>query len=99
MKRLSLIFAFLVLCSHVWAQTSYYVDPNVTGRGNNGSITDPWTGISQINYTTVNTALASGPVTIYFSATPASHAANTVDTSPLNFTRTDASTNLLTFDG
>src|SRR5271157_54250 len=99
MKRLSLTFAFLVLCSHVWAQTSYYVDPNVTGRSNNGSITDPWTGISQINYTTVNTALASGPVTIYFSATPASHAANTVDTSPLNFTRTDASTNLLTFDG
>jgi hypothetical protein len=99
-KAISAFIFSLVCVTAAFGQTAYYVDPNVsTGLGNNGTASAPWVGISNIGWTTVNAALASGPVTIYFSATSASHTANTVDTTALVITRTDTSTNLLTLDG
>lgn len=90
MRKLILIFA--LFCGRLWAAGPYYVDPLYTSGGSNGTSTNPWTSLSS-GWATINTGLASGPVTVYFSATVS-------DTTAINLgSRTDASTNVLTLDG
>lgn len=67
----SLVAAILIFlaASTGFAATTYYVDPTYTNTGSDavGSAADPWTAIAG-HWSTINTALASGDVTIYISA-------------------------------
>jgi hypothetical protein len=77
--------------------TDYYVDPDVAGGGD-GSAGSPWQSLAQ-GISTVNTALASDNVTVYFSAREEGSDTNQTTTTNINSARTDASTNRLTLDG
>jgi len=107
LARMSWTVFFLMLCvgtSAAQTATSFYVDPNYVGGLRNGSSTNPWQslsdgGASKNITTTINTALGSGPVTVYFSACNTTCTANTVATTQVNITRTDTGTNVLTLDG
>lgn len=82
---------------HAAAASTFYVDPLFTGGGNNGTANNPDTSL---NWSRYNTALASGPVTVYVSARPASTDTDTVLTGAFNSgSRTDTSTNVITFVG
>jgi hypothetical protein len=100
MKKLFLIFAIILLFPcFTLADTTYYVDPTFTGGSNTGSATNPWTTIGASQWTTINTALASGAVYIYMSARQVG--SDTAESMAGQFTisRTNQSTNMLTFDG
>jgi hypothetical protein len=90
MKWLPLVFA--LLCGTAFSQTIYYVDPPFTGGSNNGSPANPWTSVAS-GWATINTALASGPVIVYFSASQGQ--TTQIDTT----SRTNTSTNALTLNG
>jgi hypothetical protein len=100
MKKLLFIFLFLfVFSSWAWADSTYYVYP---GHGGTGTISNPW---SSINWSTVNTALTSGNVTVYFSASNTTNTADANHGSQLAISRTngtgvaDVVVNRLTLDG
>jgi hypothetical protein len=95
------VLIFSVVCVKVSiSQTSYYVDPNYSGGSRNGSSTNPWQSLSDGSAMgTINSALASGPVTVYFNACNTACTANVVTTTPISINRTDSSSNLLTLDG
>jgi hypothetical protein len=84
------------------SQTAYYVDPTYSGGGSTGSAAAPWTslgaaGSSQWN--AINSALASGPVIVYFSARVVGSDTSEVTGAEVPLRRTDTSTNRLTIDG
>jgi hypothetical protein len=81
------------------AQTLYYVDPTYTGSTQNGAAATPWKSLSGINWTTINSSLASGPVTVYVSARQAASDTKESLTGPLEVQRTDTSSHRLTLDG
>lgn len=90
----TLILCLVLLASPVWADTSYYVDAARTSNGD-GSEASPWKLRSNINWTTVETALGSGHVTIYFSSR-----ATWSDNQELVIpTQTNESANRITLDG
>jgi hypothetical protein len=95
-----LIFGASLSC---FAQTSYYVDPDYTGGTRDGTAPKPWLSLSDTITNTpwavINTALASGPVTVYFSARKAGSDTNQTSSVPIEINRTDTSTNRLTLDG
>jgi hypothetical protein len=85
-------------------QTAFYVDPTYTGGGNDGSAAHPWT--TELNgssptaaWTTINTALASNDVIVYFSARLAGSDTKESQSAELNIWRTDTSMHRLTLDG
>ncbi len=97
-RAVATLLAFLALTGPAWALTTYYVDPNWGGT-QSGTAAQPWTDVGA-NWSTVQTSLNSGPVTIYFSARLSTSDANVTSTTPIAVLgRTDASTNLLTLDG
>ncbi len=99
-RTISVLFFSMVCVTVSIGQTSYYVDPNYNGGTRNGSSTNPWQSLSDGSAMgTINTALASGPVTVYFNACNTTCTANVVTTTPVTINRTDTSTNLLTLDG
>lgn len=63
MKRL--LIAIFLLVSAAWAQTTIYVDTQAPAAGANGSPSNPYTSI---NWSAINTAVASSAVTVYVSA-------------------------------
>lgn len=77
------------------SQTKYYVDPSA-GGSNSGTEANPWTNFDLASndaiWSTINTALASGHVIVYFSATATQSA-------KMRLWRSDTSTNRLTLDG
>jgi hypothetical protein len=89
----------------IWSEaaTTFYVDPDYTGSTKNGAASPPWNslgswGSSQWN--AINSALASGNVTVYFSCKHYSNAANETTTTALNICRTAGTgTYRLTLDG
>jgi hypothetical protein len=83
-----LTILLILVVSPAWALTTYYVDPNWTGS-QTGAAATPWT--SPV-WATINTALASDNVTVYFAATRTT-------TTGLTVSRTEASTRVLTLDG
>jgi hypothetical protein len=89
-------FVLLVLCLFLavpaYAATSYYVSSNSSSSGS-GTAASPWQTWGNINWTTVNTALGSGPVTIYFDSRA------TWASEDHTISRTDTSSNLLTIAG
>jgi hypothetical protein len=86
-----LMLTFFFAATVCQSQTSYYVDPSYTGGGSTGSATKPWTSLSS-GWSSINTALASGPVTVYFSATGSS-------TSQINLPSQTNISHHLTLDG
>ena len=88
--KMRLAALLLFLASPLMAQTIYYVDPTYTGGSNNGTAAHPDTSITWTRY---NTALASGNVTVYLNCTG-------TQSTQLNLaSRTDTSTNVITFNG
>jgi hypothetical protein len=83
------------------AATNYYVDALFTGGTRTGSPSNPWLSLSDSGaWSAINTALASGPVTVYFSAcNPGCTAAETSTSQITLGSRTNTSTNVLTLDG
>src|SRR6266436_3710085 len=105
--RAKLVFlsAFFLLHS-AFALTTYYVDSSWTGA-QAGTSDQPWVVING-HWGTINTALASGPVTINFTARQVGSDARAIYTSTngtlygdsVDVTqRSDTSANVLTFDG
>ena len=80
------------------AATYYYVDPDWAGTAT-GDPSTPWTSLTSSAWTTINTALASGDVTVYFSAREEGLDTEEVSTLPIKLERTDNSTNRFTIDG
>jgi len=89
--------------SHADGPTEFYVDPDFAGPVRNGSAANPWTRLDSApqgpTWMAINDALASGDVTIYFSAREAARDANQISTSGVNLARTDPSGHRLTLDG
>jgi hypothetical protein len=89
------------------AATKYYVDPTYTGGSNDGSAAHPWTTISYTTsaaaaagaWGTINAALASNHVVVFFSARQAGSDTVESTTNTVNLWRTDTSTHQLIFDG
>ena len=92
---LSSIFSF---SQSVVAATVSYVDPDWTGD-QTGAAATPWTSLTASAWTTINTALATDDVTIYFSARNASIDKDETTTTQLQLKRTDTGTHRLTLDG
>src|ERR1700734_111178 len=92
MKLWKYCFLILALSLPALAQSTFYVDPAFTGGSNNGSAAHPWTSLSS-GWSTINTSLASGAVTVYFSATQSQNVQISLAS------RTNTSTNVLTLDG
>lgn len=76
-----LMAALLALLVHVpsEAQTDFYLDPDFTGSVKDGSPARPWSVLGSTQWSSINSALASNDVTVYFSARDA--AADTDDVS------------------
>lgn len=93
-----LVLLFFVTFSAL-ADTTYYVDPDWTGT-HSGSASQPWLMVTGGTiWTTINAALASGNVTIYFAARKAASDTSQTTTTSLQNLRTDTSSNVLTLDG
>jgi parallel beta-helix repeat protein len=84
------------------SQTAFYVDPSFAGLGD-GSATSPWTNLpddeSGPEWTSVNAALGSGPVIIYFPARQAGADQSQELNTAIFVHRTDTGSHRLTLDG
>src|SRR5437763_3385895 len=89
-KIFAIVIAFLILGASLpcFAQTNYYVDPDYTGGARNGNASNPWHSLSDtvtnFPWTVINTALASGPVNVYFSARKAASDTNQTSSASIN---------------
>lgn len=98
------LIAILLSITVADAATTYYVDSDWTGT-QSGTQAQPW---KTVNWTTVNTSLASSDVTVYFSARKAgsdtdqmysASGSTTVPDSLDGTSKTDSSGHVLTLDG
>lgn len=95
------MIAFCMICVTASScQTTFYVDPNFTGT-RNGSASNPWQSLNDTGaWSAINTALANGPATVYFSARQPGSNTPEISTIQINLSqRTNTSTNVLTLDG
>jgi hypothetical protein len=67
MRTLLSILSVLIILPSIVSATDYYVDPDVSSGGD-GSQANPWTSLGSSQWNTINNALASDDVTVYFSA-------------------------------
>lgn len=93
--RVSLARQFIV---RPVALQEYYVDPDWTGT-KTGAAATPWSTLDASAWTTINAALESADVTVYYSAREAGSDANETTTTPITVSRTAASTRRLVLDG
>lgn len=101
-----IICATMMLSLVAEAGTKFYVDSDWTGT-KSGTASRPFSTLDTSAWSTINTALASGDVTVYFSAREAGSDTNDYYDTAGNRTqreidlnkRTDSSSNRLTFDG
>src|SRR5208283_1438503 len=103
LARILSVIIFAMVCIKISVgQTTFYVDPAFSGT-RNGSASKPWQSLSDnvspSPWSSINAALANGPVTVYFSACNTTCTANTVTATALAINRTDTGTNRLTLDG
>src|SRR5438445_12923181 len=63
-------FLLFAASAGLHAAAIFYVDSHWTGA-QSGSAAQPWTYLTSSAWTSINNALASGNVTVYFSALPA----------------------------
>src|SRR5690349_20128548 len=79
------------------AATEFYLDPDVSSGAHDGSPANPW---QSLNWSQINSALASGDVTVYCSARAASSDTNQVWNATIGITsKTPNPVGTLTFDG
>jgi hypothetical protein len=99
LARVILVFLLAIFgAKAVFSQTSFYVDPGFAGSPRNGSASAPWQSLNDGNpWATINASLASGPVTVYFSAQSGGQPVSSNATITIN--RTDTGSNVLTLDG
>ena len=91
------LFLGVVSASYCEASTNFYVDPDWAGA-HSGTASQPWAYLDSTAWNAINSALASGDVTVYFSALKA----NGTQQSAARFIqcrRTDPGSNRLTLDG
>lgn len=100
---MKILVAFIILTGLAMAQCegtaptfSCYLDPDVASGTHVGTQANPW---QTVNWTSINTLLATGNVTVYFSAANAAHNANQAYSTGINIARTNTGTNVITFDG
>ena len=93
-----LVLLGMVWATPAWALAVYYVDPDWTGA-QTGAPATPWTSLTASAWTTINAALASDDVTVYFSARQAGSDTSQTTTTELDVNRTNTSTHVLTLDG
>jgi hypothetical protein len=98
MRHALLAWVLVALPVTAFAETFFYIDPDWTGT-QTGEAATPWTNMSTPAWSAVNSALASGPVTVYFSARNAGSDTDETSTVGLPLNRTDGSSNRLTLDG
>src|SRR5205823_13294631 len=103
LRILGALFILLGVSLPCFAQTNYYVDPDYTGGTRNGNASNPWHSlndtVTNTPWTVINNSLASGSVTVYFSARNAASNTNQTATDELVMQRTNGSANVLTLDG
>jgi hypothetical protein len=85
-------------CGATEANTNFYVDPDWTGT-KRGTQSQPFAVLNTAAWSTINTALASGDVTIYLSALKADGATQQSKAWFVQCKRTDYGPNRLTMDG
>ena len=107
---ITLVFLIITVISVAWhlyfakqkpalaAGNVYYVDPDFAGASD-GSWSKPWTSLTNPAWSTINTALSTGDVTVYFSAREAASDVAEDYGDHLEVFRTDKSTYRLTLDG
>jgi len=97
---LRLALLVLVMCATpAWALTEYYLDPDFTGT-HSGTQTNPFSTLDAGAWSTINTALASGDVTLYCSARNAGSDTNQVWGVNVDLTQKTANpTGTMTFNG
>ena len=77
----------------------FYIDPTFLGTSKNGSASNPWTYISSNEWQTINNALASSDVKLYFSSRLAGIDVAESYGNNLAINRTDISNHRLILDG
>jgi len=92
------LFLGVVCASHCGASTNFYVDPDWTGA-HSGLPSQPWQYLDSTAWNAINSALANGDVTVYFSALKANGTTQQSAARYIQCRRTDYSTNRLTLDG
>jgi hypothetical protein len=92
------LFLGAFVASHCEASTNFYVDPDWTGV-QVGTASQPWNALSAAAWTTINAALASDDVTIYFSALKADGVTQQSQGVYIQSRRTDYGSHRLTLDG
>src|SRR5256714_1834730 len=101
-----LCLSWLAVSLGLRAATTFYLDSDWTGTPN-GTASQPWKSLSLDAWSQINSALATGDVTVYFSAREASSDTDDLydidgdrvqDIIDLNF-RTNAGNSVLTLDG
>jgi hypothetical protein len=93
-----IIFVSLAFSLAVEAGTNFYLDPDWTGR-KSGTQAYPFAMLNKPAWQKINTALANGDVTIYFSALKADRVTQQSKPSFIQCRRTDYGPNRLTLDG
>jgi hypothetical protein len=93
-------FSFLIwiAMASLCGATDYYVDPDYTGT-KSGTAAQPWSTLDSSAWSTINTELASNPVTVYYSAYEENGTTQESQAIFLEILRTDHGSNLLTIDG
>jgi hypothetical protein len=100
LSRLCLLLVLLLLPQHAFALTTYYLDPDVAGGTHVGTQANPFQTFTAGTWTTINTALASGDVTVYCSARAASSDTDQAYTGNITiYSKTPNPTGTLTIDG
>src|SRR5215475_14224229 len=93
-----IIFVSIFFAGTNQAGTNFYVDPDWTGV-KSGTQSRPFAVLDRPAWHKINTALASGDVTIYFSALKADGVTQQSRSWFVECRRTDYGTNRLTLDG
>ncbi len=90
--------AIFLLSAPALAVTNYYVDPDWTGSAT-GAVSTPWTSLTTSAWTTINNALVTDDVTVFFSARESASDTNEATTLSYTIQRTDTSIHRLVLDG
>jgi hypothetical protein len=92
------LFLGAFVASHCAASTNFYVDPDWTGV-QVGTASQPWSTLNATTWSSINAALASDDVTIYFSALRADGVTQQSRQLFVQIRRTQPSSYRLTVDG
>lgn len=98
-KILTVLICLFVLSGVCYAADSiFWVDPNYSGSTRNGGQTTPWRD-TEVNWTTIQNALNSGNVTVYFSCANYAGNAEKTSTTRIDIRRGTGTKYRLTIDG